>query len=157
MIPDRLEREIYIEAPPELVWSIVTEPEHVAGWFSETVEMDVREGGEASFTWPGQGPARARIERLDPPRLFAFRWMRDVRSPPRGRELDPTNSTLVEIALTPEGDGTRLTVTESGFRALAGGGDDIASYAEDNRDGWRRETEDLRAYVLGVVGAATSP
>jgi uncharacterized protein YndB with AHSA1/START domain len=32
---DRIERDIVIAAPPEVVWEVVTEPEHVTQWFAE--------------------------------------------------------------------------------------------------------------------------
>ena len=33
--PDTIEREIFIDAPPRVVWSILTEAKHLAGWFSD--------------------------------------------------------------------------------------------------------------------------
>jgi uncharacterized protein YndB with AHSA1/START domain len=35
MVPESIEREVLIEAPVELVWSIVTEPEHVGRWHAQ--------------------------------------------------------------------------------------------------------------------------
>src|SRR4029077_8010723 len=32
--PDAIEREILIDAPPSVVWPIVTEAQHLGGWFS---------------------------------------------------------------------------------------------------------------------------
>jgi uncharacterized protein YndB with AHSA1/START domain len=148
MVPERVEREIYIEASPEVVWSVLTESEHIAGWFSDSAEIDLRSGGEAVFTWNEHGPAHARIERVDPPRLLSFRWMRAVREHPSAAELDETNSTLVELTLHPEDGGTRLRVVEGGFRELAGSEDEIAAYAEENRQGWGHEFEELRDYLL---------
>ena len=39
MVPERIEREIVIDAPLEVVWSIVTEPAHVGSWFSDSAEI----------------------------------------------------------------------------------------------------------------------
>jgi uncharacterized protein YndB with AHSA1/START domain len=55
MVPDRIEQEILIDAAVEVVWSIVTEPEHVGGWFSDTARIDLRRGGEAIS--PGKSTA----------------------------------------------------------------------------------------------------
>src|SRR3954469_22432518 len=67
MIPPRIEREILIDAPVDVVWAVVTEPEHISGWFSDSVELDLRPGGEAVLVWDGRrtvhgrgGPGRGR-------------------------------------------------------------------------------------------------
>ena len=65
MVPERIEREIVIEAPIDVVWAVLTEPEHVAGWFSDLAEIDLRPGGEATFDWREHGPARAWVERVE--------------------------------------------------------------------------------------------
>ncbi|MFL5273708.1 MAG: SRPBCC domain-containing protein, partial [Anaeromyxobacteraceae bacterium] len=112
MVPDRIEREILIAAPLELVWAIVTEPEHIVRWFSDSSEVDLRTGGAAVFTWDKNGPAYARVEKVEPPHTFAFRWIRTGAQPRAG------NSTLVEFTLRAEGENTMLRVVETGFREL---------------------------------------
>ena len=49
MVPERIEREILIDAPLETVWAIVTEPQHVGTWFSNSAEIDLRPGGKATL------------------------------------------------------------------------------------------------------------
>jgi uncharacterized protein YndB with AHSA1/START domain len=151
MVPDRIEREILIDAPPEVVWSVITEPEHVGGWFSDSAVIDLRPDGEAEFTWDGDGTAHARIERVEPSRLLSYRWMRWSREHPTGAALREGNSTLVEFSLTAEGDGTRLRVVESGFQRLEGDEEGIATYADENREGWPKELDELREYVSTLV------
>lgn len=147
MVPDRIEQEILIDAPLEVVWTIVTEPEHVGRWFSDTAEIDLRPGGDATLTWEEHGTSKARVERVEPPHLLAFRWAR-----PLGAEVTKENSTLVEFTLAEEGEGTRLRVTESGFRELEGPEDEKAKYAAGNREGWEHELGDLVEYVASQVG-----
>ena len=62
--------------PVERVWRSITVPEEMASWFPSTVEVDLREGGEMAFTFPGHDvdPMTGRVLELDPPRLFAFLW-----------------------------------------------------------------------------------
>lgn len=74
MLPDAIEREIVIDAPPSVVWSIVTEARHLSGWFSDEVEIDLRPDGRMLLTWHGHGVYEGRVETVDPPRRFAFRW-----------------------------------------------------------------------------------
>jgi uncharacterized protein YndB with AHSA1/START domain len=143
VIPQQIEREILIEAPVEVVWAVVTEPEHVSGWFSDSVELDLRPGGAMAVHWSGHGTVPGRVERVEPPQLFSFRWV--VAQP--GEELTEENSTLVEFRLRPEGDSTRLTVVESGFSDLAGAEDENQRHFEDHQQGWKKELGELVEYV----------
>ena len=150
MVVDSIEREIVIEAPVDVVWSVVTEPEHVARWFSDEAEIDLRPGGDARVTWHQEGGAyRVRIERVEPPHTFAYRW---VRRP--GIEPVEGNSTLVVFSLRAEGEHTRLRVTESGFAQLAWTEDERAEYQAENVRGWASELAELREYALEVAVAA---
>ena len=57
------------------------------------------------------------------------------------------NSTLVEFSLSPEGDATRLTVVESGFRDLSGSEDENQGHVDSHRRGWKLELGELREYA----------
>jgi uncharacterized protein YndB with AHSA1/START domain len=146
MVPDRIEREILIDAPIDVVWSVVTEPEHVGGWFSDSAAIDLRPGGEVTLTWEGHGSEHWLVERVDPPHFVSFRWLRAAQEQP-GADLRKGNSTLVEFSLSAEGEGTRLRVVESGFRQLAGSEDENAKDAEEHESGWELELGQLREYV----------
>jgi uncharacterized protein YndB with AHSA1/START domain len=150
MVPERIEREILIDAPLDVVWAVVTEAEHVGGWFSDSAEIDLRPGGEASLTWKEHGTARAWVEQVEPPNFFSFRWARPVGAAPRRG-----NSTLVEFSLSAEGESTRLRVVESGFPELEGSEQEKATYAEGNREGWEHELGELREYVAKRVASST--
>src|SRR6188472_4219689 len=114
MVPGRIEREILIEAPVDVVWAVVTEPEHISGWFSEAVELDLTPGGAARLRWSDAGGYQARVECVEPPRFFSFRWALEP-----GEELADGHSTLVAFSLVAEGGATRLTVVEGGFADVA--------------------------------------
>jgi uncharacterized protein YndB with AHSA1/START domain len=151
MVPDRIEQEILIDAPVEVVWEIVTDAEHVGGWFSDTAEIDLRPGGDARLTWEEHGTAHGRVERVEPPNFVSFRWARPMGADPR-----EGNSTLVEFRLSEEGEQTRLRVVESGFPELEGSEDEKAKYAEGNTQGWKKELGDLQEYVAKRVGEAAA-
>jgi uncharacterized protein YndB with AHSA1/START domain len=146
VIPERIEREIVIEASPERVWAVLTEPEHVGVWFAESVEGDLRPGGASVLSWEEHGSFNIQVEKAEPPRYFAFRWA--ARSP--GADPAEGNSTLVEFRLIPEADGTRLHVVESGFRDLY---DEQADYVRDNTQGWIGALDSLRDYVAKTAEA----
>jgi uncharacterized protein YndB with AHSA1/START domain len=148
MVPERIEQEIVIEAPPEVVWSVLTEPEHIGAWFSDAAEVELRRGGAMTLTWEEHGSFRARVEKVEPPYAFSFRWAR-----PEDTEPQAGNSTLVEFSLQAEGESTRLRVVESGFRELDLPADEQAKYAEGNTQGWQLELDELREYAAKQVGA----
>jgi uncharacterized protein YndB with AHSA1/START domain len=145
--PDAIEREIVIDAPPSVVWAIVTEAQHLGGWFSDEAEIDLRAGGRMLLTWREHGTYEGRVETVDAPRLFAFRWQT------REGEFTDTNSTLVVMTLEAEEGGTRLRVVESGFATLPWPDDARARYADENARGWLTELGELRDHVAQVVAA----
>jgi uncharacterized protein YndB with AHSA1/START domain len=147
VVPDRISRETVIDAPPDVVWAIVTEPRHVARWFSDEAEIDLRPGGAMLLTWHGHGSYRGRVEAVEPPRRFAFRWMRR-----EGVAPGEGTSTLVEITLSAEGPRTRLSVVETGFQELTWAEEDKARYADENSQGWVHELTELRDYAARVAG-----
>jgi uncharacterized protein YndB with AHSA1/START domain len=142
MVPQRIEREIVIDAPVEVVWSVVTEPEHVSGWFSDSADLDLRPGGRAVLHWNDFGTVQGRVERVEPPHFFSFRWAVDP-----GRDIDEGTSTLVEFSLRAEQDSTRLTVVETGFQGLVRPEDEKQRYFDSHRRGWELELGELGEYV----------
>jgi uncharacterized protein YndB with AHSA1/START domain len=146
MVPDSIERETFISAPPERVWTLITEAEHLGRWFGDAgAEIDLRPGGAMALHWADHGTNHGRVVAVEPPTRFAYRWapFKD----PGGEEPVEGNSTLVEFTLQPEGDGTRLRVVESGFASLATSDEQRASNHAGNPTGWRLETDELRAYA----------
>ena len=155
MSAEKVEREILIEAPPEVVWGVLTEPEQIGRWFSDEAELEQRAGTDGTLTWRpgGRGGSASgmtltiRVVEAEPHRRFCFRW-----GHPEGATADEDNSALVEFLLTEEPAGTRLRVIESGIDALAGDADGRARYREDHERGWERHLRELHDHV-----AATAP
>ncbi len=149
MVPDRVEREILIDAPIEVVWEVITDSAHVSGWFGETAEIDLRPGGRIIHAWKedrGLTEERGIFERIEPPHYFSYRWIRGAEA-----EAREYNSTLVEFTLTADGEGTRLRVVETGFSKLDWPEDERRDDAESHREGWDRELGELREYVHELV------
>ncbi len=147
MIPEQIEREIVIDAPPERVWAVLTEPEHVGIWFAQSVEGDLHPGAASVLSWKEHGSFPIVVERSEPPSFFSYRWA--ARSP--GADPVAGNSTLVEFTLAPEGDGTRLRVVESGFEALEGTDEQRRRSHEDNTEGWETQLGNVRDYAQRVT------
>src|SRR6266540_6394475 len=110
-VADRIEREIVVAAPADRLWEVLTRPEHIGRWFEGmAVEVDLRPGGAMVLVSQEFGKFHAIVEKVEPPRLFAYRWARHPDTP-----VTEGSATRVEFTLTPEGDATRLRVAESGF------------------------------------------
>ena len=154
MPADRIEREIDIDAPIDVVWTVITEPEHITGWFTDSAELDVRPGGEGRFGWEAKATNREmvvnlRVERLDPPHFFSFRW-----DYPDGDDPTETNAPLVEFSLEAQGGSTRLRLVESGLENVARSAEEKETYFADHTSGWTHFAERLREYApkqQGVV------
>ena len=143
MIPDQIEREIVIAAPPERVWAAITEAKHLGAWFADSgAEVDLRPGGAMILRWRDHGESRAAIERVEPGRYLSWRW-----SDAQGADPREGHATLVEFTLTPEADGTRVRVVESGILALAKSEERKAAHARENGQGWTEELAELRGYL----------
>ena len=137
---DTIEREIVIAAPPERVYEIVTRPEHMGVWFGDAGAE--REGNTIKMRWADHGEAELRVVEEQPPTKFAYRW--DANDPGVG-------DTLVEFTLTPEGDGTRLKVVESGWTTLQTSPERQGELREGNVGGWEHELGDLERYAQNVA------
>ena len=146
MTPDTIERETTIDAPVDRVWTLITEPEHLGRWFGDAgAEIDLRPGGAMLLRWSEYGEVHARVEAVEPPRRFAYRWA--ARNAEPGDELDAANSTRVEFTLSPQGDGTLLRVVETGFATLAIDEDARTKAHAGNVGGWQSEIGELADYA----------
>jgi uncharacterized protein YndB with AHSA1/START domain len=148
---DSVEREILIEASPEVVWRVITEPEHITRWLSDEADVQGRAGADGTLTWrPGGRGGRKELETIvpirvveaEPFRRFCFRW-----NHPEGAEPDGANSALVELTLIEEPNGTRLRVLESDIHAVTHDEESKARYFEDHERGWGKHLGELRDYV----------
>ncbi len=95
------------------------------------------------MTWREHGTHHARIERVEPPHRFAYRWARRADEQP-----GDGNSTLVEFRLSPEASGTRLQVVESGFGLPEA---ERATWAKENTEGWSGGLTALREYAARIA------
>ena len=140
MSEDRIERETLIAASLDRVWTLVAQP---GFWVADEASLPgtvAREGESMVAKNPEYGNFPVRVEKVEPQTYLAYRWA----SAFPGEELSADNSTLVEFTLTPEGDGTRLRVVESGFAALAGSDELRSKAVKDNTGGWPQVLDALR-------------
>ncbi len=144
-VPDRITREIRIQAPLARVWAALTEARHLGRWFGDAgAEVDLSPGGRLVVRWHEHGTALGVVERVEAPRVFAFRWSLVPDEEPR-----PGSETRVVFTLHEEegGGGVLLQVEESGFASLDGGAGERRRHFDANVRGWRAELEELRLWV----------
>lgn len=147
-----LERELRIDAAPEVVFDVISSPEHLLEWWPDAVDLPAVPGGggrigfgpEGERTWVGFTVVDA-----DPPRLFSFRWSHEA-----DERAAAGNSNLVVFTLERDGGGTLLRMTETGFRERGWGEALLAERYADHGRGWDHYLPRLGAYAAGVGAGA---
>lgn len=118
-----VERTLHIDAPPALVYDLLTDAAQLVRWMAATADVDPRPGGTIRWTHANGDSCAGRFVELVPARriVFTYGWERaDVGVPP--------GSTTVEITIRPSGAGTELRLVHRGLAgpmadAHAGGWD----------------------------------
>jgi uncharacterized protein YndB with AHSA1/START domain len=139
--PDRIERTVRLASPPGDVWAALTTAEGLSAWFGERATIDLRPGGAASMTFAGGMTVDMRVERVEEPTVFAYTWRL-----PDLPDDDPRR-TYVEFTLEPDGVGTVLRVTETGFAQLPV--DTRSDTYDSHSEGWSRELGELVEHLDG--------
>ena len=141
-----IEREIHVEATPEVVFEVVSSPDHLEEWWPDDARYEPVPGsaGEIVFGDRDAGGKVAQFAVVDvrPPRLFSFRWTH-----PAGEVAAAGNSLLVTFELTPSGGGTLLRMTETGFREMGWEAAVLEEQYRDHVTGWDHFLPRLAPYV----------
>lgn len=140
--------EIWIAAPTDVVWRVLTEPAQIMKWLSDDAQLDLRYGGHGRLTFKAGKSYDISIEAVDPLRRFAFRWLYPAGSMPNSR-----NSTLVEFTLSSEAAGTRLRVVESGFDQIDWSDAERADEVDSHTRGWRECFDRLGSVASRPAGS----
>jgi uncharacterized protein YndB with AHSA1/START domain len=155
-VSDTIERDIFIAAPVEQVWDLVSVP----GWWINDGTLDlgsVERLADDRAVVHHSDAGDFLVERLEAvaPRSATFRWLvsgAEVRRPEAAQ--DQFLYTRVTFTLTPESGGTRLAVTESGFATAAIEEKARRRAHADNSEGWEQELAAARAYLETRAGPA---
>jgi uncharacterized protein YndB with AHSA1/START domain len=148
MMSDRIVKSVVLRAPVERVWRAVSDHREFGTWFRVQLDQPFAVGAASTgrMTYPGYEhmPWSARVVAIEPPRRLAFEWphMDDQQ-----QVREDWAWTLVEFRLEPEGEGTRLTITESGFDALPAEARDNSFRL--NEGGWTEQMGNIAAHVDG--------
>jgi uncharacterized protein YndB with AHSA1/START domain len=145
---DRIQKTILLRAPRSRVWQALTDPAQLGEWFGARLSGRFVPGQRlrGPITTPGYDHLffEVLVERMEPERLFSWRWQ-----PGGDPDIDPAEPmTLVVFELEDTEDGTRLTVTESGFDRIPPARRSKA-YRE-NDEGWSGQLKNLTGYLAGT-------
>lgn len=144
-----IEREISIEASPEVVFDVVSSPEHLKEWWPDEAEFSPVSGanGRIGFGNPADGIDWQQFTVVDavPPRRFSFRWTHE-----EGTTAERGNSYLVVFELEPTDTGTLLRMTETGFRERGWAEAKVAAEHADHVTGWDHFLPRLAPYAEKV-------
>lgn len=162
---DRIEKKTLLRAPRSRVWRAVADSKEFGTWFGMKLEGPFKAGspirgvmvpttvdaevGKAQQPHAGM-PFDFTIERIEPERLFSFRWHPFAIDPKVDYSSEPT--TLIEFILEEVPGGTMLTITESGFDRIP-----LARRAQAftaNDGGWSMMIRVIEKYVTGNSDAA---
>ena len=141
-----IEREIYVEASPEIVYDVVSSPDHLKEWWPDDARYDPNPGSEGQIVFgdldAGGTAVSFTVIDMRPPRTFSFRWTH-----PAGEQAAEGNSLLVTFELTPSGGGTLLRMTESGFREMGWEVAVLEQQYQEHVTGWDYYLPRLAPYV----------
>jgi len=142
---DRIQKTVIIRASRSKVWKALTDPGQLGEWFGAKLTGNFVPGQRTRgpITIPNYAHLSFEVvvEEMEPERLFSWRWQPG--GDPDKDPAEPTTLVVFELEEVPEG--TRLTVTESGFDRLPTARRD-KSYRE-NDAGWAGQINNISRYL----------
>lgn len=102
-------RETHIAAPPAAVFALLTDPEKILRWMGTEAEVEPRPGGLYLVNVTGARNARGFFREVVPVHRLAYSFGWD------GSDVVPPGSSLIEIDLIEQPDGTLLRLTHTGL------------------------------------------
>lgn len=137
-------REIEINAPMGHVWKALTDHNELGKWFCAKADKPFKVGEVSRGKIVGCGhddlPWASEIVAMEPETYFAWKWHPGVN---KGADRD-SERTLVEFRLKPAGNGTLVTVRESGFENVPAA--QRAEALAGNNAGWDSQLENLKGH-----------
>lgn len=159
MSTDRIEKKILLHAPRKRVWRALTDSKEFGTWFGMKFDGPFSPGATmrgviaptqvnaevAKAQQPYEGlPFEITVEKMEPERLFSFRWHPNAVE--RGVDYSAEPTTLIEFLLEEVENGVLLSVTESGFDRIP-----LARRAKAftaNEQGWGMVVKLIEEYLV---------
>src|SRR5437763_14550738 len=112
MQPMSCTKEVVLPVDRDEAWEAVSDSDALEAWLAERVELDLRPGGDATFTLPGGEERRGMVEEVAPGERLTFWWW------PHDGDGESSRVTF-ELAPAVGGTVVRVTETPAGPTALA--------------------------------------
>ena len=148
--PDRIEKQVTLDAPRSRVWRALTDVAQFNAWFGVKLSAPFAPGAEVSGQITIRDYEHVKmtiwIETMEPERFFSFRWHPYAIETGVDYAAEPT--TLVSFTLEDAGQGTRLTIVESGFDAIPESR--RAKAFAMNSSGWAGQAENIRKFLAAT-------
>jgi uncharacterized protein YndB with AHSA1/START domain len=145
--PDRIEKQVTLDAPRSRVWRALTDVTQFNAWFGVALTSPFAPGAEVrgNLTAPRYQHVTMTmwVEAMEPERFFSFRWHPYAIEEGVDYATEPT--TLVSFTLEDAAGGTRLTIIESGFEAIPESR--RAKAFSSNSGGWASQAENIRKFL----------
>ncbi|OFW03527.1 MAG: vanillate O-demethylase oxidoreductase VanB [Acidobacteria bacterium RIFCSPLOWO2_02_FULL_67_36] len=157
-VTDRIEKKVLLRAPRARVWRAIVDSREFGKWFGVKFDGPFKAGEAlrgaivpttvdaevAAAQQPYAGTVfEITVDRIEPERLFSFRWHPFAIEPGRDYSGEPT--TLIAFALDEVAGGTMLTVTESGFDRISL--ERRAKAFTANEQGWEMQMKLIEKYL----------
>jgi uncharacterized protein YndB with AHSA1/START domain len=144
---DRIEKKVHLRHPRSKVWRALTDAQEFGKWFgavfTESFKPGARLRGKITHKGYEHMTMDITIERMEPERLFSWRWHPGAAESGESFADEPT--TLVVFELPEVAGGTLLTVVESGFDQIP-----LARRAKafrENDEGWAWQMKAIEEYL----------
>ena len=144
---DSIHKEILLRAPRSRVWRALTNASEFGAWFGVKLDGEIKPKARLKGPVSGCGQENVTmdmlIERVEPERLFSYRWHPYAIEP--GVDYSGEPMTLVVFELEETQGGTLLKVVESGFDRIP-----LARRAKAfdmNSSGWAEQMKNIEKYV----------
>lgn len=146
-----IEREVHVEATPEVVYAVISTPDHLREWWPDEADLEPVPGATGVISFGDRSDPEAKVVPLtvveaDPPRRFAFRWAYE-----EGEAATSVNSLLVTFELVPSDTGTLLRFTETGFREQGWAAAVLEEQYREHATAWDNVLPRLVTYVARLV------
>jgi len=104
MDPTTITRQVDLDAPADELWDLVSDPDQMATWLGDSVDVDLRPGGTGTVVDDGI-VRHVQIEEVSESRRLSFTWWESG---------DRSTESRVVFAIGTSDDGrSRLTITET--------------------------------------------
>ena len=142
------ENSVVVQAAPAAVFEALTSADRLQHWFLSRAETDPRPGGPFRFAWDfadaaQNGTQQGKFLEVAPDKKVSYTWE---------AKPAPAPLTTVTFMLMPEADGTRVSLSHTGF----GAGEDGKMVRDHHAGPWDFYLANLKSYMESGVDNRTA-